>query len=81
MRLFSWRAVASLTVGLVLAGCASAESRKAELDAGDDAKCQAHGYQPGTLNYTDCRDKLAEMREQGDRSALAGRLLGRLPGQ
>jgi len=64
----------------MLVACASAESQKAEADARDDAKCQAHGYQPGTLNYNDCRDKLAEMRDQADRTALAGRLLGRLPG-
>jgi hypothetical protein len=68
---------------LLLAGCATAESQaeaKAELDAKDDAKCKSYGFQPGTLNYTDCRDKLAEMHDQSDRQALAGRLLGRLPG-
>lgn len=73
-----------ILIALLLAGCASAESEaqaKAEAEARDDAICQNHGYKPGTLNYDDCRAKLEEMRAQADREALAGRLLGRLPGQ
>jgi hypothetical protein len=76
-----YRSLLILTV-LLLAGCTSAESQaqvKAEADARDDAKCKAYGYQSGTLNYSDCRDKLTEMRDQSDRGALAGRLLGRSP--
>ena len=73
---------ALILIGLLLAGCASAESEaqaKAELEARDDARCRAYGYQPGTLKYDDCRAKLAEQREQIDRAALAGRLQGKLP--
>jgi len=67
-------------MALLLAGSTSAESQaQAKADARDDAKCKSYGYQPGTLNYSDCQDKLTEMRDQSDRSALAGRLLGRSP--
>ena len=76
-----WRSVLIL-VALLLAGCTSAETEaqaKAEADAKDDAKCQSTGYQPGTLNYDQCRTKLADLRAQADRGALAGRLLNRPP--
>lgn len=71
---------ALVLVALLLAGCASSQSedqKKAELEANDDAQCQAHGYQPGTLKYDDCRSALDEQRIQGERSALRQRLLGR----
>jgi hypothetical protein len=71
----------------VLAGCASQSfnaqpQSNAEVAAADDAKCQAHGYQPGTPPYEKCRSQLTDQRVQAetdDRAALAGRLLGRPP--
>ena len=76
-----WRSVLIL-VALLLAGCTSAETEaqaKAEADAKDDAKCQSTGYQPGTLNYDQCRAKLTDLRIQTERSALSGRLQNRPP--
>jgi hypothetical protein len=66
----------------LLAGCASQQTEaqaKAEADARDDAKCQASGLQPGSADYDQCRMKLADLRSQADRSALANRLLNRPP--
>jgi len=69
-----------ILVALLLAGCTSAETEaQAEADAKDDAKCQSAGYQPGTLNYDQCRAKLADLRTQTERSALSGRLQNRPP--
>ena len=73
-----------VVVGLFLAGCASQQSEeqaKAELDAKDDAQCQAHGFQPGNLKYDDCRAALEDQRTKADRSALSGRLRGVSPMQ
>jgi hypothetical protein len=50
--------------------------------AEDDAKCQAHNYQPGTPEYEKCRGKLADLRaqaEQADRADIASRLQGKPP--
>jgi hypothetical protein len=69
-------------VAFLLAGCASPETdvqARAEADAKDDAKCQSSGFQPGTADYDKCRTKLADLRAQADRGALAGRLLNRPP--
>lgn len=81
-------AVASALLAVVLAGCGNfpGGQQQAQIDvpAQDDAKCQAHGYQPGTPEYERCRTRLADMHAQeeyNDRAALAGRLLGRLPQQ
>ncbi len=71
-----------ILAALLLAGCTSAEAEaeaKAEADAKDDAKCQSAGYQPGTLNYDQCRAKLTDLRTQTERSALSGRLQNRSP--
>jgi hypothetical protein len=71
-----------IVTALLLSDCASFQSpeqAKAEADAKDDGQCQAHGYKPGTVNYDECRQKLVELRDQADRSALAGRLQGRPP--
>jgi len=71
-----------ILAALLLAGCTSAEAEaeaKAEADAKDDAKCQSAGYQPGTLNYDQCRAKLTDLRIQTERSALSGRLQNRPP--
>ena len=71
-----------ILAALLLAGCTSAESEaqaKAEADAKDDAKCQSAGYQPGTLNYDQCRAKLTDLRTQTERSPLSGRLQNRPP--
>ena len=71
-----------ILTALFLAGCATAESeaaKQAEIEANDDARCQARGYQPGTLKYDDCRAALDQQRAQADRAALAGRLQGKIP--
>jgi|ERR1700677_1331509 hypothetical protein len=71
-----------ILVAFLLAGCASAqteEQARAEADAKDGAQCQAHGFKPGTADYDACRAKLADLRAQADRGALAGRLQGRPP--
>ena len=73
-----------ILIALLLIGCATAESeaqRKAEIEAREDARCKAYGYQPGTLKYDDCMAKLEEDREQTERAAIAGRLQGKLPQQ
>jgi outer membrane biogenesis lipoprotein LolB len=73
---------ALILVAFLLAGCAAAqteEQAKAEADAKDSAQCQAHGYQPGSLNYDDCMAKLADLRTQADRTALSGRLRSQPP--
>jgi len=73
-----------ILTALLLAGCATAESEaqaKAQAEARDDAACKAHGYEPGTVKYDDCRAALVELRTQADRQAQAGRLLGRSPMQ
>jgi len=71
-----------ILAAVLLAGCASRQSEadaKAEADAKDDAKCQSSGYRPGNSDYDQCRAKLADLRAQADRSALAGRLQNRPP--
>lgn len=71
-----------ILVALLVTGCTSAETEaraKAEADAKDDAKCQSAGFQPGTLNYDQCRAKLADLRTETERSALSGRLQNRPP--
>jgi len=76
-----YRSVPILLV-LLLAGCASQkteEQARAEADARDDAQCQTRGYHPGSVDYDQCRAKLADLRAQADRSALANRLQGRPP--
>jgi hypothetical protein len=48
----------------------------------DDAKCQSHGYQPGTPDYEKCRMKLADLRDQAaadNRAGVGSRLLGQPP--
>jgi hypothetical protein len=73
-----------LILALLLPACTSAESEaqaKAETEARDGAKCKAYGFEPGTLKYDDCMARLADAREQLDRTALAGRLQGKLPQQ
>ena len=67
---------------LLLASCASPQTEaqaKAGIDAKEDAKCQSSGLQPGTVDYDQCRAKLADLRAQADRGALSGRLLNRPP--
>jgi hypothetical protein len=75
---------ALILVGVILAGCASQQSEeqaKAELDAKDDAQCQARGLQPGNLKYDDCRAALEDQRTQADRAAMSRRLRGVSPMQ
>jgi hypothetical protein len=75
---------ALIFVGVILAGCASQQSEeqaKAELDAKDDAQCQARGLQPGNLKYDDCRAALEDQRTQADRAAMSRRLRGVSPMQ
>ena len=83
-----------IVLAVALAACASHSKSPAEEDAEataaanaaaaeDAAKCQALGLQPNTPKYEQCLTKLADQRAQAearDRGALAGRLLGRPPG-
>jgi hypothetical protein len=50
--------------------------------AKDDAECRSYGFKPDTPSYVQCRTRLADQRNyetNTERSAVAGRLLGRLP--
>ncbi len=50
--------------------------------AKDDAECRSYGFKPDTPSYVQCRTRLADQRNyetSTERSAVAGRLLGRLP--
>jgi hypothetical protein len=54
----------------------------AENAAKDDAECRSYGFKPDTPSYVQCRTRLADQRNyetSTERSAVAGRLLGRLP--
>jgi hypothetical protein len=65
-------AIAAIAVAS-LAGCASPQ----QLGAQDDSACQSYGAIPGTPAYSDCRLRLAEMRNQNSdafRRSLAGGL-------
>jgi hypothetical protein len=46
---------------LALAGCASAEQRRAETAAKHDQYCKSIGASTGTPAYTDCRLKVMQM--------------------
>jgi hypothetical protein len=59
---------------LALAGCASAEQRRAETAARHDQYCKSIGASPGTPAYTDCRLKMMQMavsQSNADRQAGA----------
>jgi hypothetical protein len=65
-----------------LADDAKAKATDAANDAKDDAECRSYGFKPDTPSYFQCRKKVADQRsyeETSDRSAVAGRLLGRTP--
>jgi hypothetical protein len=49
-------------VALTLAGCQTAGERRAEMDAGDDARCQQFGARRGTPGYQQCRIDLERNR-------------------
>lgn len=64
----------------------AADAKVAAIDAAnaakDDAECRSYGFKPDTPSYVQCRTRLADQRsyeENHDRSAVAGRLLGRFP--
>jgi len=59
-----------------------AKATDAANDAKDDAECRSYGFKLDTPSYAQCRKRLADKRsyeETSDRSAIAGRLLGRMP--
>jgi hypothetical protein len=61
---------------------AKAKAADAATDAKDDAECRSYGFKPDTPSYAQCRKRIADQRsheETSDRSAIAGRLLGRMP--
>jgi len=61
---------------------AKAKAIDAANDAKDDAECRSYGFKPDTPSYAQCRKRVADQRsyeETSDRSAVAGRLLGRMP--
>lgn len=54
----------------------------AENAAKDDVECRSYGFKPDTPSYVQCRTRLADQRNyetNTERSAVAGRLPGRLP--
>jgi hypothetical protein len=54
----------------------------AENAAKDDTECRSYGFKPDTPSYVQCRTRLADQRNyetNTERSAVAGRLQGRLP--
>ncbi|MFA6265317.1 MAG: hypothetical protein WC670_06330 [Pseudolabrys sp.] len=69
------RFVLTLVVLTSLVGCAQYdETRKANLEASsqdqvaaDDAKCRSSGQQPGSVEYNDCRKRLANEHASGTR--------------
>jgi hypothetical protein len=59
-----------------------AKATDAANDAKDDAECRTYGFRPDTPSHYQCRKRLADQRsyeQTSDRSAVAGRLLGRMP--
>jgi hypothetical protein len=61
---------------------AQAKATDAANNAKDDADCRSYGFKPDTPSYYQCRKRIADQRsyeETSDRSAVAGRLLGRVP--
>jgi hypothetical protein len=71
----------AVLLALVLVGCAaqSEQSQEAEAAAQDAARCQAHGYKPGSADYDQCLTDLENQRTHNERAALMGRLQGRSP--
>lgn len=51
----------------MLAGCVTPE----QLAARDDAVCQSYGAAYGTPQYTDCRMRVAQQRQQAVQAAFA----------
>jgi len=74
------RSVAVLAAFL-LVGCAaqSEQSQEAEAAAQDGARCQAHGFKPGSAEYDQCLTDLENQRTRAERTAIMGRLQGRSP--
>ena len=68
-------------LAFLLVGCAaqSEQSSEAEAAAQDAARCQAHGYKPGSADYDQCLTDLENQRTHNERAALMGRLQGRSP--
>lgn len=62
---------------VLLAGCAGSPLGDAitgpeKLAAQDDSYCRSIGAAKGTPSYTDCRLRVAQMREQRHAAAMAG---------
>lgn len=55
------RTLTVLMLLLTLAGCASAEQRRAELIAQHNNYCKSIGVGPGTAGYADCRLRTMQM--------------------
>ena len=61
---------------------AKAKAADAANDAKDDAECRSYGFKPDTPSYAQCRKRVADQRsydQTSERSAIAGRLQGRVP--
>ena len=52
------RYIAMLALTILLPGCAQ------QIAENDDATCQSYGAQPGSSAYMNCRQHIADMRQQ-----------------
>jgi len=65
------RFLAIATLAASLCACKSAEDKRLELSARDDAECENIGAKRDTPAYTDCRLRLKEIRAKIIAGALA----------
>jgi len=72
---------ATVLLAFLLVGCAaqSEQSQQADATAQDGARCQAHGFKPGSPEYDQCLTDLENQRNHNERAAIMGRLQGRSP--
>jgi hypothetical protein len=72
--------IAPILAAFFLASCAGSSQQSQEAQAANDgARCQDHGFKPGSADYDQCLTDLDNLRTQKDRAALMGRLQGRSP--
>lgn len=64
-----------LLIALFLSACATAKEQEARFAALDEEKCKSFGFQPGTLQFADCRLQLDKQRTAA-RAALLSSSVG-----